>query len=119
VIERDRLYLGHILAAIDDIADFTCGGREAFMPDRKTQSAVIRQLEIIGEAVKRLSQELTQAETAVPWRSIAGARDRLIHGYFSVDVDAVWTMVDQDLPTLRAQVQRITAQSPGDALPPS
>ena len=80
MIERDRLYLGHILAAIDDIADFTRAGREAFIPDRKTQSAVIRQLEIIGEAVKRLTQ---------------------------------------DLPTSRAQVQRITAQSPGDALPPS
>lgn len=84
----------------------------------RLQSAVIRQLEIIGEAVKRLSQELTQAETAVPWRSIAGARDRLIHGYFSVDLDAVWTMVAQDLPTLRAQVQRIAGPPPRQPLPP-
>lgn len=66
MIERDRLYLGHMLAAIDDIADFTSAGHEVFMSERKPQSAVIRQLEIIGEAVKRLSQELTRDETAVP-----------------------------------------------------
>lgn len=119
MIERDRLYLGHIQAAIDDIADFTRAGRDAFMSDRKTQSAVIRQLEIIGEAVKRLSPDLAQAATAVPWRSIAGARDRLIHGYFSVDLDAVWSMVTQDLPTLRAQVQRIADPTPGHPLLPA
>ena len=70
---------------------------------------MIRQLEIIGEAVKRLSPALTAAEAAVPWRQIAGTRDRLIHGYFTVDLDAVWSMVEQDLPALRAQVQRIAA----------
>ena len=68
------------------------------MTDSKTQSAVIRQLEIIGEAVKNLSKAMTDRETGVPWRQIAGARDRLIHAYFNVDIDAVWSMVEQDLP---------------------
>lgn len=79
-MNRDLLYLGHIIEAIEAVTEFTDAGRTGFMSDRKTQSAVIRQLEIIGEAVKRLSPELTAAETAVPWRLIAGARDRLAHG---------------------------------------
>ncbi len=105
--DRDSLFLRHVLSAIDEISSFTAEGQQAFMADRKTQSAVIRQLEIIGEAVKNLSADLIAAETAVPWRQIAGTRDRLIHAYFSVDLDSVWSMVEQDLPTLRAQVRQI------------
>ncbi len=105
--DRDRLFLGHIVAAIDDIAAFTTEGREVFLRDRKTQSAVIRQLEIVGEAVKRLSAELTTAHPDVPWRQIAGARDRLIHGYFTVDLDAVWAMVERDLPVLGSRIRHI------------
>lgn len=105
--ERDRLFLGHVLEAIAAIESFTADGRAFFMADIKTQSAVVRQFEIIGEAVKRLSAELTAAETAVPWRQIAGTRDRLIHAYFKVDLDAVWAMNEQDLPPLKANVQRM------------
>lgn len=104
---RDRLFLDHIVSAIAEIENFTAAGQSGFMTDRKTQSAVVRQLEIIGEAVKNLSKALTTSETGVPWRQIAGTRDRLIHAYFSVDLDAVWSMVVQDLPELRANVQRI------------
>lgn len=107
MIERDALFLRHVLAAAADIQSFTTEGRDAFMADRKTQSAVIRQLEIIGEAVKNLSPSLTQSEPTLPWRQIAGARDRLIHAYFRVDLDAVWTMVQQDLPDLRFNVKRM------------
>ena len=108
--ERDALYLGHVLAAVDDINEFVNPSRDAFMADKKTQSAVIHQLEIIGEAVKQLSPELTARETAVPWWQIAGTRDRLIHGYFRVDLDAVWSMIEQDLPALRTEVSRMLAQ---------
>lgn len=109
--ERDRLFRQHMLAAIDDIALFAAGGKAEFLADRKTQSAVVRQLEIIGEAVKNLSTDLTASEPGVPWRSIAGTRDRLIHAYFSVNLDAVWAMVEQDLPTLRHDVVRILGQT--------
>ena len=105
--ERDGLFLGHILAAITDIESFTAEGQAGFMADRKTQSAVVRQLEIIGEAVKNLSAALTAGETAVPWRLIAGTRGRLVHAYFNVSLDAVWSMIEQDLPTLSENVQRI------------
>lgn len=102
--DRDGLYLGHILSAITDIEDFARDGREAFMADRKTQSAVIRQLEIVGEAVKQLSETLRSAHPEIPWRLIAGARDRLIHAYFQVDLDSVWAMVVKDLPELKSRI---------------
>ena len=104
---RDELYLAHILEAIASIGRFTVGGRETFFANDMVQSAVIRQIEVIGEAVKNLSAELTQGEGGVPWRQIAGARDRLIHGYFRVDLNAVWVMVERDLPPLGANVRRI------------
>ena len=72
--ERDALFLAHILAAIADIDSFVVGGHSAFMTDRKTQSAVLRELAVIGEAVKNLSPELVAAEPGVPWRQIAGTR---------------------------------------------
>lgn len=105
--ERDRLFLGHVLEAIAAIESFTAEGRNYFMSDLKTQSAVVRQIEIIGEAVKNLSAELVASESAVPWRLIAGTRDRLIHGYFKVDLDAVWSMIEQDLPPLKENSRRI------------
>ena len=108
--ERDELFLRHILAAVADIQAFAAGGRETFLVDRKTQSAVIRQIEIIGEAVKNLSSELTGSAPGVPWRLIAGALDRLVHAYFKVDIDMVWVMVEQDLPDLRANVLRLLDQ---------
>jgi uncharacterized protein with HEPN domain len=105
--ERDRLYLGHVLEAIAAIETFTTEGRALFMADLKTQSAVVRQIEIIGEAVKNLGAELLASESGVPWRQIAGTRDRLIHAYFKVDLDAVWAMVNKDLPVLRDNVRRM------------
>lgn len=105
--ERDGLFLGHVLEAIAAIESFTLEGRAFFITDRKTQSAVVRQIEIIGEAVKQLGSDLTATETAGPWRQIAGTRDRLIHAYFKVDLDAVWAMVMQDLPPLKANVRRM------------
>ena len=105
--ERDDLYFEHVLRAIALIERFTAGGREAFFADEMVQSAVIRQLEIIGEAARNLSSEMKARETMVPWRDIAGTRDKLIHGYFSVKLDVVWNVVVQELPSLKQHVQRI------------
>lgn len=76
----------------------------AFQSDRKTQSAVLHQLTILGEAVKRLSPEFRVAHPAVPWRLIAGMRDQLIHGYDSVDLEQVWQTVQRDLPNVRIEI---------------
>ncbi len=75
------------------------------------QSATIRQIEIIGEAARHLSGELKSDEQSVPWRKIVGTRDRLIHGYAEVNLDAVWVIVERDLAELDREVKRILGQS--------
>jgi uncharacterized protein with HEPN domain len=109
--DRDELFLEHILEAIAAIERYISGGRDAFMADAMIQDAVLRRRAVIGEAVKNLSAELTARETAIPWRLIAGTRDRLNHGYFKVDLNAVWQTVERDLPPLREQVRRFLGQT--------
>lgn len=76
----------------------------AFLVDLKTQSAVLHQLAVIGEAVKRLSPAFRDAHPILPWRLIAGMRDQLIHRYDSVDLDQVWSTIQRDIPALRAAI---------------
>ncbi len=80
---------------------YTVDGREVFFSDGKTQDAVIRNIEIVGQAVKGISDGTRALEPAVPWRQIAGMRDKLIHEYFGVDLVLVWDVVERELPTLR------------------
>ena len=90
----ERVYLLHALDALDAIIEYTADGREAFLSDRKTQDAVIRNIEIIGQAVKGLSEQTRALEPSVAWRQIAGMRDKLIHEYFGVDLTLVWDVVE-------------------------
>ena len=109
--DRDQLYVVHIAEAIERIRRFTAAGRAEFMADDMIQSAVVRQIEIIGEAARNLSSELKSDEHAVPWRKIIGTRDRLIHGYSEVNLDAVWAIVERDLTELDREGKRILGQS--------
>jgi uncharacterized protein with HEPN domain len=106
--EDERTYLLHAIAAIDAIQSYTIGGREAFFADGKTQDAVIRNIEIIGQAVKGISDDTRALDTAVPWRQIAGMRDKLIHEYFGVDFALVWDVVERELPSLRPRLERLS-----------
>ena len=99
-----QAYIAHIRDAIDLIREYTQEGRGAFFKDRKTQDAVIRNLEIIGEAVKQLPVEITERHPGIPWKDIAGMRDRLIHHYFGVNIDLIWGVVANRLDTLREAI---------------
>lgn len=103
---RDRHRLLHIRDAIARIREYMTTWEE-YSTDSKTQDAIIRNLEIIGEAVKMLDPETCAAEPQIPWSSFARMRDRLIHGYFSIDLELVWDTVDKDLGPLDAAVKRM------------
>ncbi len=106
-MKGDRLYLSHILDAIVKIEQYTVGGREDFVADSKTQDAVARNFEIIGEAAKRTSEELRRRHAEIPWRQVAGFRDVLSHDYMSIDLTIVWNAIESHLPTLRDAVREL------------
>jgi len=104
----DRDFLSDIQEAIRRIAEYTAGMTyQAFVEDTKTQDAVIRNLEIIGEATKNLSKGLRDRYPDVPWKGMAGVRDRLIHHYFGVNLDIVWQIVKDELPKVASHLESI------------
>ena len=110
-MNRDQVYLRHILDAIDKIESYVSIGHQTFVSESHWQDAVIRQLEIIGEATKRLSGDLRSQHPEVPWRRVAGLRDVLIHDYLGVDIPAVWEITQRDSPQLKQQIEAILKPS--------
>ncbi len=106
-MKADHVYLRHILDAIEKIESYVAVGRDAFMTTSHWQDAVIRQLEIVGEATKRLSADLRSQRPDIPWRRIAGLRDVLVHDYMGVRLAAVWQLTQEDLPVFKRQVEAI------------
>jgi len=104
----DKEYLKDILIACKNIIEYSVGyDFNMFMDDRKTQDAILRNIEIIGEAIKNLSDEIKKKYPKVEWREIARTRDKLIHSYFGVDLDVVWDIITLDIPRLRQQIEEI------------
>lgn len=115
-MKDDRIYLLHIRDAIDQILEYTTAGKDDFLVDRKTQDAVVRNLEIIGEATKHVSQPLKDSRPDISWKPIAGMRDKLIHDYFGINLQLVWDVVERDLPALSLKVGQLlepSGQNPG------
>jgi uncharacterized protein with HEPN domain len=106
-LKDDRVFLAHILDAIQRIESFTAPGHEQFASQTIIQDAVIRNLEVIGEVVKSLSEEMRSHHPDVPWKQIAGMRDVLIHNYFGVKLEAIWRVVVDHLPQLKAKVVQL------------
>lgn len=100
-----RVYLAQILERIERIEEFTRQGKEAFLSDRLTQDAVIRNFEVIGEAAKRLPADFRSQIPTVPWRSISAFRDVLIHAYDRVDLNEVWRVIETELPGLKNAIR--------------
>lgn len=112
-IRRDLDYLSDLQEAIDRAIQYTRNLTwEEYLEDRKTQDAVIRNLEIIGEAAKLISDEFRLRYPDLPWREMSGTRDRLIHQYFGVNQDIVWEIIQIDLPKLKQQIATLVRELP-------
>ena len=101
-------YVADIRTAIHEIAAFIDGlTKDVFVNDRKTVNAVIRSLEVMGEAAKRIPEDVRAQHPDIPWKRMAGMRDKLIHEYSGVDLDTVWLVITEELPPLRPLVERL------------
>lgn len=114
-MKDDRERLLDIVEAIERIGRYVCRGRPAFEKDELLQTWVVHHIQIIGEAARKVSEPLRLAHPEIPWSQIIAMRNILVHDYFGVDVEEVWSTVERDLPDLKTKVLRII----GDIAPHS
>ncbi len=113
-MKKDKAYLKDMLDAISDIEVFIGNINEAeFYKNKEKKYAVVRTLEIIGEATKNLSKELRAKHKEIPWKEIAGMRDKLIHWYFGIKWELVWETVKNKIPELKNQLSKISEELNG------
>lgn len=106
-MKNDKVYLHHILECIENIESYIPNGESDFFSSKLIQDAVIRNLEIVGEATKRISMGLQERHPDVPWREMAGLRDVLIHNYFGIDNEIVWNVVKNEIPLLKDKITNL------------
>lgn len=104
----DVVLIGHMLEAVDRIGTYVDGvGEGDFWGDREKQDAVLRQLQVLGEAARKVSGSLRESHPEVPWHQISGMRNKVVHEYFVVDLEVVWETALVDIPALRPALRRI------------
>ena len=109
--KTDSVYLEHILESIEAVLEFSKNlNKKELSSNRLKQSAIIREIEIIGEAVKNISTNLKNKNSDIEWKEIAGTRDKMIHHYFGVDMDIVWNIIKFNIPDLKKKILKIKAE---------
>ena len=112
-----REYLRHILVEVEFLMRASAGlDREQFMRDETKRRAFVRSLEVIGEAARKLPEPFRRLHPQFEWKAMAGMRDRLIHGYFGIDYDLVWDVVQDKVPLLKQEVEALLNSKPGGPL---
>ena len=109
-MKDDRLYLHHMLERCERIGRFVRGGKEAFLESDERQDAIIRNVEVIGEAAKHVSAETRARIASLDWKAICGMRDVLIHNYSGVDLTEVWNVAEYRIPELQAALEQFFAK---------
>ncbi|HLC91333.1 MAG TPA: DUF86 domain-containing protein [Candidatus Nanoarchaeia archaeon] len=110
-MNKDMVFIEHILSSIRLIKEHTEGySKQDFTSSRKTQDAVIRNIEIIGEAAKNVSPQFQKSHPELPWKEMIRTRDKLIHGYFGVDLEIVWDVITHELPALEKVIEEIVVK---------
>jgi|SRR3989344_8021029 len=107
-MEKDnKIFLKYILDSIEKIEEFSEDiEKTQFMNSIKTQDAIIRRIEIIGEATKNLSEEFREKHNYIPWKEITKMRDKLIHNYFGIDLEITWNTIKEDIPNLKKEIKK-------------
>ncbi len=107
-MRSDSVYIEHIISSINNILEYITGlNLETFLEDNKTQDAVVRQFEIIGEATKRISTDFRDNHPDIPWSEMAGMRDVLIHDYIDVNFEIVWKTATENIPVLKDTILKL------------
>ena len=114
-MKDDRLYLHQLLERCHRITRFIAPGRQAFMESEALQDAVIRNVEVIGEAAKRVTAATRARLPELDWKAICGMRDVLIHDYIGVDLDEVWNVASSRIPGLQTALQQFLATEAADS----
>ena len=106
--EEDEVFLRHILESIEKVESYTKNSsKEKFTQQIQLQDAVIRRLEIIGEAARNITSAFKNKHNSLPWNEMIRTRDKVIHGYFGIDLDIVWDILKKDLPQLKESILKI------------
>ncbi|MDD5297614.1 MAG: DUF86 domain-containing protein [Rhodocyclaceae bacterium] len=108
----DKVYVRHMVECIERVAEFCAADEGRFRASRLIQDAVVRNLQTLTESSQRLSEELKATEPDIPWRGLAGFRNVLVHDYLGVDLDVVWRIVTDELPRLKAALERMAQNGP-------
>ncbi len=103
----DGVYIEHMLACIQRIKDYTQGNKALFFDSTLVQDAVVRNLQTLTESSQRLSETCKNAHPAIPWRDISGFRNILVHDYLGLDLNVIWSVIEQELPMLEKVLKQM------------